>query len=316
MRVLFFADGEWGAKTLAKVYKSGYEIAGVVVRYKSRDGLVEDWTKNNNLPLFKFKKINSEEAYTKLKALSPDVIVSIAYDQILKRRLLDLAKTIAFNVHAGDLPKYRGNNPINWAIINGEEKIGITAHVMSEEIDLGPIIEKIYVPVTLEDNYATVLKKVVASIPDLVLDVLSQIRNKTIKLRHINREEGFYMPRRGEKDEIIKWFDTSKNIYNLIRAITRPAPGAYTYLGKQKLRVWSAKLIESPKFIANPGQVMEVLKEGVIVKTGDTQILLNEVQFEGESNSFIPHFPVGTRLGLPYSDLEDYWPFLSSNKPE
>lgn len=313
MRLLFFADGEWGVKTLAKVYNSGYEIGGVVVRYKSRDGLVEAWTENNNLPLFKFRNINSEEAYTKLKALSPDVIVSIAYDQILERRLLDLAKTIAFNVHAGDLPKYRGNNPINWAIINGEEKIGITAHVMSEEIDLGPIIKKIYVPVTLEDNYATVLKRVVTSIPDLVLDVLNQIRNRTIKLQYISREEGFYLPRRGQKDEIIRWFDTSKNIYNLIRAISRPAPGAYTYLGKQKLRVWSAKLVESPRFIANPGQVMEVLKEGVIVKTGDTQILLNEVQLEGENNSFTPRFPVGTRLGLPYSDLEDYWHFLIRN---
>jgi len=297
MRLLLAGDGEWAAACLQPLIQAGHEFAAVSLRNHPSDKSLELTARALNLPILRPENINAESYIDEIKSMKIDLGVSIACDQIMRRPLLDTAKRGFINFHAGKLPSYRGRNIINWAIINGESEIGVTAHVVNEGIDTGDIVLQRTLPVGWTDTYGDVLKRIVDAFPNIVVEAVSLLDDDGF-LATPQRGMGTYFCGREDGDEWIEWSDTSLDLHNKIRGISRPGPGARTLLDNQTVTIWHASYDPAwPKYRATPGQVVGRNQNGVIVKTGDSTIELNEVQIaDGPCEK--PKWKIGTRLGI------------------
>jgi methionyl-tRNA formyltransferase len=300
MRIVLFGDGRWAADTLQRLSSDGHDVAAVVVRARASDSLLENAATAMRIPVQRPAGVNAPAFVTSLAALAPDLGVSVSYDQILRRAVLDVPRYGMMNLHAGKLPQYRGRNVINWAIINGEEEIGLTAHVVDEGIDTGPILKQITLPISWADGYGDVLAHVVAALPGLAADTVREIAAGTATPVPQRAQDGTYFAGRGNGDEWLDWSASSRSLYNKVRAISRPGPGALTLLDGHKIVVWRARYDPSwPCYIATPGQVVGRVvgdEGGALVKTGDSTLLVQEVQITG-APSTPPRWRIGTRLG-------------------
>lgn len=299
MRILFFGDGPWATYSLERLAQKGWSLLGLVMRLKPSDPNLIKVAKDLGLPVFQPARVNSPRFVAQITAMHPDLNISVSYDQILQRPILDTAPLGFVNFHAGKLPFYRGCNVINWAIINGETEIGLTAHYVDEGIDTGDIILQRMLPIRWTDTYGEVLNRVIAALPDLVVDTVSIIASGRVERRPQAHLPGTYFSVRENGDEWLEWSDISRNLHNKVRAITHPGPGARTLLDGRVVIIWRA--FYDPcwtKYIATPGQVVgRHPGMGVFVKTGDSTLLVQEVQLE-DGQPRIPEWRIGTRLGL------------------
>ena len=298
MRVLFFGDGAWAANSLRRIAPR-WPVAAVVERLRPSSGALAETTRELGLSLLQPRNVNSAEFLEIVRSFTPDLNVSVSYDQIVRRPLLEAAPLGFVNFHAGRLPFYRGRNVVNWAIINGETEIGITGHYMDEGIDTGDIVLQRTLPIGWTDTYGDVLNRVVGAFPDLVEATLDSIANGTAVRRPQAHLPGTYFGARKDGDEWLDWSDSSVNLHNKIRAISRPGPGGRTSLGSETVLVWRAFYDTAwPKYIATPGCVVSrVPGKGVVVKTGDSTLLLEETERVG-GRPEIPAWPIGTRLAV------------------
>lgn len=301
MRILYFGDGEWATNSLLRLIQDGHELLGVVLRVSPTDPGLRLESEQLRLPIFQPQQVNDKEFVDQVMALKPDVNLSCSYNQILRRPILETAPLGFINFHAGKLPAYRGRNVINWAIINGEHEIGITAHYIDEGIDTGDIILQRTLPIAWTDTYGDVLKNVVEAFPGLVGDSVNAVATGNIMRQPQSQNLGTYFPGRENGDEWLDWSDRSLNIYNKIRAISRPGPGAITRLESQDIIIWSADYdVAWPQYLATPGQVVGRLAgKGALVKTGDSTILIREIG-TGKAESQVANWPLGTRLGINF----------------
>lgn len=294
MKILYMGDGEWGKLSLSKLLQNNCEIVGVVLRTNPSDENLYKLAKKNNLPIYQPKNINSDIFYNKVKELNPDLIISMSYDQIIKEKLINYPPNGIINVHAGLLPYYRGRSPINWALINGEDYIGLTVHYIDKTIDTGDIILQRKIKINADDDYKSILKKTQKLAPELLFQAVVLIENDAVVLKENNPDKGFYLPKRTEGDEIINWSWSSKRIHNFIRALVPPGPCARTYLDGQEIKILKSKLIDKPNFVGNCGQILEN-NNGIIVKTGDSVIKIIKIVKNGMKKK--PDFNIGKNLG-------------------
>jgi len=275
------------------------QILGVVLRVKPTDPDLRTLAEKLSLPVFQPEKVNDQDFVRAVKDMAPDLNLSVSYDQILRPDILQTARMGFANFHTGMLPSYRGRNVINWAIINGEKKIGMTAHFVDEGIDTGDIILQRELPISWTDTYRDLLDKVVDAYPDLVVETVALLAAGQAEPRRQSHLMGSYFPRRGEGDEWLDWADSSENLHNKVRAISKPGPGARTLLGNKVVTIWSAYYDpEWPRYLATPGHVVgRSGAEGVWVKTGDSTLLVREVQIAG-GKVHVPQWRVGKRLGV------------------
>ena len=153
MRIILFGDGAWAANSLERLNRDGHTVACVVVRAITSDEALEDSAKDLGILVHRPSNVNDPDFLTAISEIKPDLNLSISYDQILRTSLIGLAPLGFVNFHAGKLPYYRGRNVINWALINGESEIGITAHHIDEGIDTGDIILQRALPIDWIYNY-------------------------------------------------------------------------------------------------------------------------------------------------------------------
>lgn len=298
MRILYFGDAVWGAEALRLLHGAGREVIGVVIRTRPTDGEVEKQAKALGLPVFQPLRCNDADFLATIGELKPDLNLSVSYDQILKKPIIDSAPRGFVNFHAGKLPHYRGRSVINWAIINGEPEVGITAHFVDEGIDTGDIILQRTLAVGWTETYGEVMDRVIAAFPTLVADTVELLHTGNFERRRQSHLPGSYFPRRGPGDELLDWNDTSRNLYNKIRGITRPGPGARTWLAGEPLTIWGAEYDPAwPAYIATAGQVVGLEPgRGARIKTGDATLLVTEAQL-GDNAPSAPLWSIGTRLG-------------------
>jgi len=300
MRILYFGDGVWALKALKHLMEEDHAVCAIVLRNRPSDDSLAEFAKKNNIMVVQPQAANASEFVDWVKSQEPELNISMSYDQILQRPILQTAPFGFINCHAGKLPFYRGRNVINWAIINNEKEIGLTIHYVDEEIDTGDIILQRSLPIDWQDTYASVLVKVEDAFPELLSTAVKLIAENKVKPQPQYRKQGTYFGKRIIGDEWIDWEDTSLNIYNKIRAITHPGPGAQTLLDSKVLSIWKASYdLTWPKYIATPGEVVGIAKNrGIKVKTGDSTIVVESVQFKDQNKSeIIPQFKIGTRLG-------------------
>lgn len=283
-RVVLFGDGPWASDTLSALVTTGWDAPIVVGRSRPSDGCLLEVAQRLPATLYLQPARPSDPEFLKAIAqATPDVILSVAYDRVVPASLLALPKFGAVNVHAGLLPRYRGCNVVNWAIINGESHIGLTIHYMDEHVDSGPILTQTQLPIGRNEGYGDVLARVVNAVPAAVLHALALVLNDSPG-RSQDELDATYFPRRRDGDELIDWCMGSAQIHNFVRGITRPGPGA---LGRtdsgRDVRLWrTSHDARLPSYRSLPGVVLpEGPTNAVRVTTGDGVLDLLEFEVLG-----------------------------------
>ncbi len=281
LRIGYFGDGVWAQLAIKKILANpNFSIAFVVLRNDVPDEELRKIAKINNIPCFQVKNVNSKEFISCIEDFHVDINVSMSFDQILKTEIINLAPKKFINCHAGALPFYRGRNILNWALINGEERFGVTVHYVDEGIDTGDIILQRFEPIEKTDRYGDLLVKAQVLCSEVLYDALILIDEDRVSIKKQEKLHpvGFYCSGRTFGDEYIDWNWSSERIYNFIRGIADPAPGARTFLKGKEYIIDRAELIKhAPNYIDKVGNVVGKTSRGCIIKTGDSTILVTRV---------------------------------------
>ncbi|NVK31268.1 MAG: methionyl-tRNA formyltransferase [Gammaproteobacteria bacterium] len=305
LKVGYFADGPWSHAALEALLQRGLcEIAFIVPRFDTQDPVLKQYAEHLSVPFIPQENVNDAEFITRLQGYGADLFVSMSFNQILRKPIIDTAPLGFINCHAGALPFYRGRNPLNWVLINDESYFGVTAHYVDEGIDTGDIIIQHKVDISEQDDYASLLEKAFVKCSEVLVEAVELISGgkvNRIKQNDIN-PYGFYCGMRRVGDEVIDWQLPARRIHNLVRAITLPGPAARTVLkGKEVAIIKSRFLQDAPSYICTPGEVVGRDESGVYVKAGDSVLHILEVanvSQEGALEQFeTPGYRIGTRFG-------------------
>lgn len=285
-RIGYFADGPWSHLAFEKLIEdSSIEIVFIVPRTDTSDSTLLEYAKTHGIDYMTPVQINSEEFYLKACEYKCDLFVSMSFNQIFRKRIIELPRLNTINCHAGKLPFYRGRNILNWALINDEKEFGITVHYIDEGIDTGDIILQRCFPITDADDYATLLMVSHKACADILYDAIKQVQNgdsQRIKQETIH-PIGFYCGRRGDGDEIIDWNQSSRKIFNFIRAVCTPGPKATTYLTGLPVYINRSRIIQyAPDYIGKTGQIISKTKDGFLVKTKDSFVEILDIESDAK----------------------------------
>ena len=282
IKIGFFGDGPWAHEALRKlISESAIEILFVCVRFDTPDTFLLQLAEHHKIPTHTLPNVNSEASLTLLSRYKADLFVSMSFNQIFRKGILNLPPLGIINCHAGKLPFYRGRNIINWALINGEREFGITVHQVDSGIDTGDILVQRTYPIDLQDDYGSLLRVAYIECAPLLAEAITQIRLGTSKPIPQNQIclVGTYFPMRIPGDEFIDWNQSSRDIYNFIRALAFPGPLAQSYLNNQIVKFKHAELVtEPPIFKGIPGSIIGVKANELQVKTSDSLILIKDYE--------------------------------------
>ncbi len=284
IKIGYFADGPWSHRAFEKLIEdSSIEILFIVPRSDTKDNTLKNLSLEYNIDYLYPVNINSMEFIELVKSYKADLFVSMSFNQIFKSEILGIPEYGVINCHAGRLPFYRGRNILNWALINDEKNFGITVHYIDEGIDTGDTINQKIYPITDDDDYDSLLKVAYVECATILFETILQIKNG-IALRlpqSTIHPVGFYCGRRGPGDEIINWNQSTREIFNFIRAICNPGPKATSYLNNSIISINKSKIIDmAPIYKGTCGQILAKTDKGFLVKTADSFIEILEIDSE------------------------------------
>jgi methionyl-tRNA formyltransferase len=281
MRTIIATGGELGFLTLITIC-SEIDIKGVLTDYSSTK--VIDWAKERNIPLF-IGNPRKGNFTTKVEFLVDiDILISINYLFIFEKRLIALPKIVSMNIHGGKLPLYRGRAPHIQALINGEKEVGVTLHKIDEGCDTGDIILQRVLELSNVITGGEILSLFTKIYPEMILEALSMIRQNSLKFSPQEHKRATYYEKRKPEENEINWDWNSIQIYNFVRALTFPYPGAFTRFMGKKIIIWKVEII-SETFNSNivNGVVLAMEGECLKMKVSDGVIKITHYTFfEGE----------------------------------
>jgi methionyl-tRNA formyltransferase len=214
--------------------------------------------------------------------LKPSIIYSFSYRHLIPESVLELAPLGAYNLHPSLLPAYRGRAPVNWVLVNGEREAGVTLHYMVARADAGDIVGQRAVAIDDNDNALTLYRKLVPLGVELIEQLHPKIVAATAPRRKMNIAKGSYFGRRKPEDGRIDWRWPARRIFNLVRAVTHPYPGAFCFVGGRKLLIWEAKIGAETGTLGAPGRVVRESAGGALeIAAGDGSVIVKVAQFEG-----------------------------------
>ena len=228
-----------------------------------------------------FEEINFKKIATISKELKPDYLFSFYFRKILKKNILDSSKICSINLHGSYLPNYRGSAPVNWQIINGEKRGGVSLHLMNEKIDSGNIISQKKIIISKTDNPISLFYKIEKKSEKLLDEQLPKLLNGIVKTKPQRSGKFKIYKKRNPEDGKINWNNKTETIYNFVRGITYPYPGAYTYFNNKKIIIWEAK-IEKNNIRKNKFKIGKFFKDKKYYKvnTLDGILILKNFQME------------------------------------
>ncbi len=304
LSIAFFGGGDWAGEGLRRLIADGNHVTSVIPAV-TRSEELRRVAAGAGLPVIEHAVISREDFLPRCGGEIPDLVVSVDYDRILRRSLLEVPRLGAINAHPGMLPRYRGVSVVTWALQNGEPEIGVTVHYLDEHIDAGDIILQRRIPVGPDDSNGEVIQRISGVLPGLLSDAVRLVRvGHAPRIRQDHARATYFAARR-ESDDWIDWTAPSTAIHNLIRALSAPNPGARTVLDGHPVTIWRASLRPgAPIYPGTPGQVVGRGADGVTVKTGDRTIVVEQAQPDGApAPACPPSWPVGTRLGVNLAEL-------------
>jgi len=303
MKIGYFADGPWSHKALEKIVSDNhFQLVFIVPRYDTQDSVLREWSQHLKIPYLTCENVNSVDFIDTIRQCEADVFVSMSFNQILRKDILSVPPQGFINCHAGALPFYRGRNPLNWVLINDEEKYGITVHYVDEGIDTGDIIRQSLYPIVDEDSYASLLSVAVDNCAEVLYQALGDIYQKNVQLikQDAIHPVGTYFTQRIKGDENISFEWGARRFFNFVRAITLPGPGARCKIGSQEYAIVTCLEVENaPVYLSTKGAVVGRTEKGIVIKVADSTVLITKmakVNAEVVGEVFIPTFPIGTRL--------------------
>jgi methionyl-tRNA formyltransferase len=287
-RILFFGYSEVGYECLDLLLGRGDNVVALFTHEDDPNEKI--WFKTpaiaareKGVPIHAPAKAGAPEWIERIAALKPDLILSVYYRNMIGTRILGLARLGAFNMHGSLLPKYRGRAPINWAVLHGEPRIGMTLHRMIKAPDAGAIVDQQAVEIGPRDTAEQAFRKALPCARSVLARQIDALLAGTAKETPQDESQATYFGGRTPEDGRIDWAQTSAQIFNLIRAVTNPYPGAFTDVGGGRLMVWWAEA-DSPAARAAKGKPGEVLSvRPLVVATGDGALELTRTEWRGSA---------------------------------
>ncbi|MDO5538799.1 MAG: methionyl-tRNA formyltransferase [Eubacteriales bacterium] len=312
MRVVFMGTPDFATGTLKALLESKHEVAAVYSQPDKPRGRgkemqftpVKEVAAAAQVPVYQPVKVKDPEVIQQLKEICPDVIVVVAFGQIIPAEILRLPKFGCVNVHASLLPKYRGAAPIQWAVINGEKKSGVTTMKMDTGLDTGDMLLKKELELAFYETGGSLFDKLSAVGAELLLETLDKLeKGEVVPVSQPKESPTAYAAMLTKKTGNIDWNKGAVEIERLIRGLN-PWPSAYTHLGGKTLKIWKASVKDSGKYeTETPGTITEVTKQKIGVQTGDGLLYIEELQLEGKkrmpADAFLRGFELkhGMQLG-------------------
>ena len=283
MKIVFMGTPDFAVNVLQGLIDNNYDVVGVVSQPDKEVGRkriltptpVKEVALKYNIPVFQPVKIRKE--FDDILALEPDMIVTCAYGQIIPKEILDYPRLGCINVHGSLLPKLRGGAPIHHAIMDGLDETGITIMYMDVSMDSGDIISQRSIPITDSDNVGILWDKLSLLGRDLLLDTLPSIidgTNDRIKQDESLVTFGYNVKR---EEEHVDFNNTSRKVFNHIRGLN-PWPSAYAVLDDQEMKIYDSEILDKDFSAKTCGEIVDVNKEGIVVKTVDGSIVLKTIK--------------------------------------
>lgn len=320
LKVLFMGTPDFARDSLKAIYEKGHEILSVITvpdRPKGRGmkliySEVKEYAIEKELEILQPDRLRgNEDIIEKIKEMNPDVICVVAYGRILPKEILDIPKYGCINVHPSLLPKYRGSAPIQWAILNGDEKTGVTTMYLDEEMDSGDIILKEEVTIDKDETSGELWDRLSKIGADLLVETLEQIENGTAP-REKQGNDFTIAPMLEKAQARIDWENrTAKEIKNLVRGLN-PIMGAYSELNGKKIKFWKVDTITTEEFIEKyqefkgyeyrfseiePGTILYIdKKQGIYIMTKEGILFVLEMQGENAKRMTAPEFLRGNKV--------------------
>jgi UDP-4-amino-4-deoxy-L-arabinose formyltransferase / UDP-glucuronic acid dehydrogenase (UDP-4-keto-hexauronic acid decarboxylating) len=273
-----------GCAGIKALLRNGFNIAAVFTHADDANETI--WfdsvavlAASYNIPTFAPENINHPLWVKKIRELKPDILFSFYYRRLVTKDILDIPPEGCLNLHGSLLPKYRGRSPVNWVLVHGETVTGVTLHYMTPRADDGDIVAQTAIPISEDDTAKTLSEKSVAAATELLDDVLPRLKQGTAPRIPQNHSQASYFGGRTPADGEIDWTHTAKQIRNLVRAVTRPYPGAFSHLGGRKCFFW--QVTENAEFgdDRKPGAVLST--DPLVIACGQGAVRVDFGQLEG-----------------------------------
>ena len=294
IKIVYMGTPSFSVTPLDLLVKNNYNVLAVVTQPDKQVGRkkeikfseVKEYALKNGITVLQPEKIKTD--YEKIISLNPDIIITCAYGQIIPKELLSFPKYKCVNIHASLLPKLRGGAPIHKAIINGYDKTGVTIMYMDEKMDSGDIIYQEEIKIEDTDNVGTLFDKLSKLGANMIIKILPDIINGNINPVKQNEDEVTYAYNITREEEKIDFNKTSKEVFNKIRGLN-PWPVSYAILDDKKVKIYKSKIGTNNKEAQN-GEIINIYKDSIGVKTKDGEILIYEIQFEGKKKVLVKDY--------------------------
>ena len=302
MKAVFMGTPDFAVGTLEELIHSRHEVAAVVTQPDKPKGRgkamqfppVKEVAVRENIPVYQPRRVRDPEFIKILKEIDPDVIVVVAFGQIIPQEIIDLPKYGCINVHGSILPKYRGAAPIQWAVIDGEKESGVTTMQMDAGLDTGDMLLKTIIPLEKEETGGSLFEKLSTAGAKLLIETLEKLEEGSIVPEKQGESPTPYAKMLTKEMGDLDWKKDAVLLEQLIRGLN-PWPSAYTHLNGKTLKIWSAE-VEERETKEKPGPVVEVNKKELKVQTGKGILSLKEVQIEGKKRMEIDAFLRGNTV--------------------
>ena len=301
-RVIFMGTPDFSVPCLAALHAATH-VLGVVTQPDKPRGRgqkltaspVKAWAEKNGLPVWQPKKVRETAFVDFLKEQNPDLIIVVAFGQILSQDILDIPPLGCINVHASLLPAYRGAAPMQWCLMHGEKKTGVTTMFMDEGLDTGDMLMRETLPITQAMTAAELHDAMMKLGADVLEKTLFSLSEGTLKRTPQDDALSTYAPLLDKEVGRIDWKKSAQEIHDLVRGLNS-WPGAYTMLAGQKFKIWRTRLAEGT---AEPGEIVSVTKQGLLVGTGEGMLEILEVQAPSKKKMAAGDYVRGHGLQLP-----------------
>jgi methionyl-tRNA formyltransferase len=274
MRVVMFGYQTWGHRTLQALLDSDHDVVLVVTHPRSDHAYERIWSDSvadlaagHGVPVLVRDRPDDDELLTRLEAADPDVIVATNWRTWIPPRIFNLPRYGTLNIHDALLPKYAGFSPLIWALINGEEEVGVTAHMMNEELDAGDIVLQRAVPVGDRDTATDLFHKTLGLFGPITIDGLALIASGRTDWAKQDRSQASFFHKRAEEDARIDWTWPAEDLDRLVRAQSDPYPNAFTHYKGERVRVVEASVSDGV-YGGTPGRVFIREGDGVVIVAG------------------------------------------------
>ena len=309
MNIIFMGTPDFAIPSLTLLLASDNTLVGVVTQPDRPKGRgkqlkpppVKVLAKQYGLPVIQPEKVKDEDCIQWIKAQHPELIVVVAFGQILPPKVLRLPPRGCINLHASLLPYYRGAAPINWSIMNGDTTTGVTTMFMNEWMDTGDILLQKETPIEPDEDAPALRNRLATLGAKLLLETIHRLKRDELTSLRQDHDKATYAPPLKKEDGKIDWQRSALDIHNQIRG-TLPWPGAFTKVGNRQLKIFKSDLGKgSPQ--DPPGTITNVSSDGIAVATGRGDIRIMEIQLQDRKRMAVSAFvrgnplPVGTQLG-------------------